>query len=76
MGHETENDESCRQDRERLLEKLRAIADSCAKLMGPGPSAIEHGDFLYNEHGLPKRSFAVRRGFLLRFGRAMRSERG
>ena len=41
-------------DKEALLRELRAIADSCAKLMGPGPSAVEHGDFLYDERGLPK----------------------
>ena len=34
--------------------KLRAIAERCAKLMGPGPSAIEHGDLLYDDQGLPK----------------------
>ena len=34
--------------------KLRAIAERCAVLMGPGPSAIEHGDLLYDERGLPK----------------------
>ena len=34
--------------------KLRAIAERCATLMGPGPSAIDHGDLLYDERGLPK----------------------
>ena len=34
--------------------ELRAIAERCAKLMGPGPSAVEHGDLLYDERGLPK----------------------
>ena len=34
--------------------KLRAIAERCATLMGPGPSAVEHGDLLYDERGLPK----------------------
>lgn len=47
-----------RERRRRGLETrardLRAIADRCAKLMGPGPSAIEHGDLLYDEQGLPK----------------------
>ena len=33
---------------------LRAIAERCATLMGPGPSAIDHGDLLYDERGLPK----------------------
>ncbi len=34
--------------------KLRAIAERCAQLMGPGPSAVEHGNMLYDERGLPK----------------------
>ena len=34
--------------------KLQAIAERCAVLMGPGPSAIEHGDLLYDERGLPR----------------------
>ena len=25
-----------------------------AALMGPGPSAVEYGDYLYDENGLPK----------------------
>ena len=50
-----------RLERERRLRgmetragKLRAIADRCAELMGPGPSSVEHGDLLYDERGLPK----------------------
>jgi len=39
---------------EALARELRTIAERCAKLMKPGPSAIEHGDLLYDEHGLPK----------------------
>ena len=35
------------------VQELRAIADRCAKLLGPGPSAVEHGDVLYDEQGLP-----------------------
>ena len=34
--------------------KLRAIAERCAGLMGPGPASAEHGDMLYDERGLPK----------------------
>ena len=41
-------------DKEALLRDIRAIAERCASLMGPGPSAVEIGDFLYDEHGLPK----------------------
>ena len=47
-----------REKRERSVEirvqEMRAIAERCAKLMGPGPSAVEHGDVLYDERGLPK----------------------
>ena len=46
-----------REKRERSVEtrarELRAIAQRCADLMGPGPSAVEHGDLLYDERGLP-----------------------
>lgn len=37
----------------RALE-LRTIAECCATLMRPGPSAVEHGDMLYDEQGLPR----------------------
>ena len=37
----------------RTLE-LCAIAERCARLMGPGQSAVEHGDMLNDERGLPK----------------------
>ncbi len=36
------------------LREMRAIAERCAKLLRDGPSAVEHGDFLYDERGLPK----------------------
>ena len=39
---------------QKRREKMREIAERCAKLLGPGPSAVEHGDFLYDENGLPK----------------------
>ena len=38
---------------QRLIE-MRKIADRCADLLKPGPSAVEHGDVLYDEHGLPR----------------------
>ncbi len=41
-------------DADVRAQKLRAIAERCAKLLGPGPSAVEHGDVLYDERGLPK----------------------
>ena len=34
--------------------ELRAIAERCAKLMGPGLPSVEHGDMLHNDEGLPK----------------------
>jgi len=42
------------QDRDALLKDMRAIAKRCAARLGPGPSAVEHGDYLYDERGLPK----------------------
>ena len=36
------------------VQRLRAIANRCAKPLGPGPSAVEHGDVLYDDRGLPK----------------------
>ena len=36
------------------LRDMRAISERCAKLLGPGPSAADHGDLLYDERGLPK----------------------
>ena len=41
-------------DKDALLRDIRAIAERCAARLGPGPSAVEHGDYLYDEHGLPK----------------------
>ena len=36
-----------------LARELHEIGQRCARLMGPGPSAVEHGDLLYDEKGLP-----------------------
>ena len=47
-----------REQRSRNIEtrarRPRAIAERCAALMVPGPSAIEHGELLYDDRGLPK----------------------
>lgn len=47
-----------REQRERSVEarteELLAIGKRCAAMLGDGPSAEDHGDFLYDEHGLPK----------------------
>ena len=39
---------------EASVERLLAIGRRCASMLGDGPSAVEHGDFLYDERGLPK----------------------
>ena len=36
------------------VQKLLAIGERCAERLGPGPTAVEHGDLLYDERGLPK----------------------
>ena len=36
----------------RIL-RLRAIRKRCRNLLKDGPSAVEHGNFLYDENGLP-----------------------
>ena len=37
-----------------LARELHAIGQRCASLLEPGPSAVDHGDLLYDERGLPK----------------------
>ena len=34
--------------------ELHAIGQRCASLLGPRPSAAEHGNLLYDEQGLPR----------------------
>ena len=36
------------------LKRMRAISKHIAKHLHPGPSAVEHGDWLYDENGLPR----------------------
>lgn len=36
------------------VDELVATGKRCAALPGPGPSAVEHGDMLYDERGLPR----------------------
>ena len=38
---------------ETLVSDLHAIGLRCAALLGPGPSATDHRDLLYDERGLP-----------------------
>ena len=42
------------QSAEALARQLTAIGRRCASLLKDGPSAVEHGDWLYDENGLPK----------------------
>ena len=39
---------------EARVQRLLAIGKRCASMLGDGPSAIEHSDFLYDKRGLPK----------------------
>ena len=41
-------------DADARVEELLAIGRRCAESLGPGPSAVEHGDLLYDDRGLPK----------------------
>ena len=51
-------DRLAREKRRRSVEaraqKLHAIGQCCASLLRPGPAAVEHGDILYDERGLPR----------------------
>ena len=39
---------------EALTRELHTIGQRCASLLRPGPAAVEHGNLLYDEQGLPK----------------------
>ena len=47
-----------RERRERDIEvrvrELHAMGQRCARLLRDGPSAVNHGDFLYDERGASK----------------------
>ena len=64
MGLNIKNEETCRlaaeftrekhrRNADALARELHAIGRRCAGLVGPGTSAAEHGDALYDERGLP-----------------------
>ena len=38
---------------EARIQRLRAIRKRCRNLLKDGPSAVEHGNFLHDENGLP-----------------------
>ena len=46
--------EKRRRGADALAQELHAIGQRLAKLLGPGPSAVEYGDLLYDKRGLPK----------------------
>lgn len=46
--------EERRRDLDTRVEELLAIGRRCAESLQPGPSAVEHGDVLYDERGLPR----------------------
>ena len=46
--------EKHRRNADVLARELHAIGQRCANLLGPGPSAVEHGSLLYDDRGLPK----------------------
>ena len=39
---------------EERLQAMRATSKRTARMLRDGPSAVEHGDLLYDERGLPK----------------------
>ena len=43
-----------KRDAALLAQELHAIGQRCAALLKPGPVAVEHGELLYDERGLPK----------------------
>ena len=46
--------ESKQRGADARIRRIRAIAEHCAALVGPGASSAEHGELLYDERGLPK----------------------
>ncbi len=46
--------EAKQRDVDARLRRMRTIAERCALLVGPGLSSTQHGDLLYDEHGLPE----------------------
>ena len=54
MSRNIENEETHQLAIETRMRRLRAIRKRCARLLkSGGPSAVEHGDLLYVENGLP-----------------------
>ena len=54
MSLNIENEETHQLAIEARIRRLRAIRKRCARLLKSGGlSAVEHGDLLYDENGLP-----------------------
>ena len=45
--------EKRRRGLEAGIDELLAIGRRCAESLEPGPSAVEHGDLLYDDRGVP-----------------------
>ncbi len=45
--------EKRRRDLDAGIDDLLAIGRRCSRSLEPGPSAIEHGDLLHDDRGLP-----------------------
>lgn len=43
-----------KRDAALLAQELHAIGRRCAALLAPGPAAVEHGNLLYDDRGLPR----------------------
>ena len=43
-----------KRDATLLAQELHTIGRRCAALLAPGPAAVEHGDLLYDDRGLPR----------------------
>lgn len=56
IGKEPAEDAACKLESRdaALIADLHEIGLRSAALFGPGQSAIDHGDLLYDERGLPK----------------------
>lgn len=51
---ETASQEKRAQGINARIRKMQEIRRRCRELLKDGSSATEHGDFLYDENGLPK----------------------
>ena len=46
--------EESRRGLDARVEELLAIGRRCAESLQRGPATVEHGDLLYDDHGLPR----------------------